>query len=171
MILHVSADGWLGAGGRRFRCVVGRSGIVTDKREGDGGTPAGRYPLREAWYRPDRVNRPQTGLPMRAIDKRDGWCDASGDPAYNCAVRLPYPASAENLWRDDHLYDLFVVIGYNDAPPVAGAGSAIFLHVAPLMGRPTAGCVALAMQDLLDVIGCLNPGDEIEIASPGHAVS
>jgi L,D-peptidoglycan transpeptidase YkuD (ErfK/YbiS/YcfS/YnhG family) len=168
MILHVSADGWLSAGGRRFRCVVGRSGIVTDKREGDGGTPAGRYPLREAWYRSDRVDPPRTGLPIRVIDKRDGWCDAPGDPAYNRAVRLPYSASAENLWRDDHLYDLFVVIGYNDAPPVAGVGSAIFLHVAPPQGRPTAGCVALAMQDLRDVVERLQPGDDIVISLPGE---
>ena len=52
--LTVSADGTCRFGGAVYRCALGRGGIVADKREGDGGTPAGIWPLRRLLYRPDR---------------------------------------------------------------------------------------------------------------------
>jgi L,D-peptidoglycan transpeptidase YkuD (ErfK/YbiS/YcfS/YnhG family) len=141
--------------GLEFRCAVGRSGFRRDKREGDGATPVGRFPLRQVLYRPDRIAPPRTGLPLRTIRCDDGWCDDPADRNYNRLVSLPYPASHERLWRADALYDLVVVIGYNDDPVVAGRGSAIFLHVATDDWAPTAGCVALALPDLVTVIaGC-----------------
>ena len=48
---------------------------------------------------------------------------------YNQQILLQFAGSHEELWRNDSLYDLIVVIGYNDAPALPGAGSAIFLHV------------------------------------------
>ena len=101
------------------------------------------------YYRPDRLPAPQTGLHTVALTPEDGWCDAPGDPRYNRLVTLPYPASAETLWRHDHVYDLIVPLGYNDAPIVAGHGSAIFLHLARPDYAATQGCVALAAEDLL----------------------
>jgi L,D-peptidoglycan transpeptidase YkuD (ErfK/YbiS/YcfS/YnhG family) len=136
----------------RVRRAAGRGGIVLDKREGDGGTPAGIWPLREVLYRPDRLAMPVTRLPVRPLQPYDGWCDAPGDARYNKPVRLPYPASAEQLWRGDHLYDLIVVVGYNDAPVVPGKGSAIFLHLARSDYAPTAGCVAFARRHLLSIL-------------------
>ena len=121
---------WARFGDCRVRCAIGKGGIVSDKREGDGGSPSGRWPLRRLLYRPDRLARPHTGLPIREIAPNDGWCDAPGDPNYNRPVTLPYDASHERLWREDHLYDLVVVLGHNDDPPAPGRGSAIFLHIA-----------------------------------------
>lgn len=95
---------------------------------------------------------PVTKLPVRALAPYDGWCDAPGDSRYNRLVRLPYPASAEQLWRGDHLYDLIVVVGYNDAPVVPGKGSAIFLHLARSDYSPTAGCVAFARGHLFSIL-------------------
>lgn len=135
-----------------FRCALGRSGIRVDKREGDGATPAGVFPLREVLYRADRIARPATALPVRPLEPHDGWCDAPTDARYNKLVRLPYPASAEQLWRADRVYDLIVVVGYNDAPVVPGKGSAIFLHVARPNYAPTAGCVAFARSHLLRIL-------------------
>jgi L,D-peptidoglycan transpeptidase YkuD (ErfK/YbiS/YcfS/YnhG family) len=131
--------------------------------EGDGVTPTGRFVLHRVLYRPDRIALPATGLPTAAIAPDDGWCDAPFDPFYNRPVKLPYPVSAETLWRVDHLYDLIVTLSFNDAPPVPGAGSAIFLHVARFDYGPTQGCIALAQVDLVEAIALLGPGDTISI--------
>jgi L,D-peptidoglycan transpeptidase YkuD (ErfK/YbiS/YcfS/YnhG family) len=102
-------------------------------------------------------------LLVKPIEPHDGWCDDPQDPAYNCAVRIPYPASAERMWRDDELYDLVVVLGYNDAPVVAGAGSAIFLHVARPDYAPTEGCIGLALADLVELLAIVAPGDVVQV--------
>lgn len=142
------ARGWLAAGGVAIPCALGRSGIARRKREGDGVTPRAVMPLRRVWYRPDRGPRPVTGLSVRAIRPGDGWCDAPADRNYNRRVDLPYPASHELMWREDALYDLVVELGWNDDPPRAGLGSAIFMHVARAGFRPTEGCIALREGDL-----------------------
>jgi L,D-peptidoglycan transpeptidase YkuD (ErfK/YbiS/YcfS/YnhG family) len=116
-------------------------------------------------YRPDRLQAPETGLPLRAIDPSDGWCDDPGDAHYNQLVRLPCDSGHERLWRDDGLYDLLAVIGYNDGPVEAGLGSAIFLHVAQPDYGPTEGCVALALPDLQAVLRISRPGDRIVIGA------
>jgi L,D-peptidoglycan transpeptidase YkuD (ErfK/YbiS/YcfS/YnhG family) len=161
--------GTLRFGGLAVPCMVGRSGIVGAKREGDGGTPAGVFALREVRYRPDRLARPSSGLPLFPIAPTDGWSDDPGDAAYNRLVQLPHRGRAESLWRDDHVYDLLAVIGWNDAPVVPGAGSAIFLHVmrhdAAGAPRPTAGCVALQLADLLAVLAAATPATRIRIAA------
>lgn len=129
-----------------------------DKREGDGATPVGRFPLHRLLYRRDRLPAvPATALPASPIARDDGWCDDPGDPAYNRPVRLPFAAGHEKLWREDGLYDLVVVLGHNDDPPVPGLGSAIFLHVARPGYEPTEGCVALALDDLLDLLRVCGP--------------
>jgi len=91
------------------------------------------------------------------IGQNDGWCDAPGDERYNLPVTLPYEASAEHLWREDEVYDLILPLGYNDCPPKAGLGSAIFLHVARPDYEPTAGCVALSREDLLVLVAEVDP--------------
>ena len=150
-------------GSLRFRCAVGRGGIAAVKREGDGVTPAGAWALREVFYRADRVAAPVTGLPLRALKPNDGWCDAPADPNYNRPVRLPYPASAEALWRSDSVYDIIVVAGYNDAPVVPGKGSAIFLHCARSRYQPTAGCVAFAKGDLLKILAMVDSRSRLDV--------
>jgi L,D-peptidoglycan transpeptidase YkuD (ErfK/YbiS/YcfS/YnhG family) len=140
--------GTLSFGPLRLPCALGRSGRRALKREGDGATPIGSFAIREAFYRADRLARPPTALPLRPIGLSDGWCDDPLDRNYNRRVRHPYPTSAERLWRSDHLYDLVVVLGYNDRPRVAGRGSAIFMHVAGPGFAPTAGCIALCLPDL-----------------------
>ena len=165
MIFVATSDGWLDIDGRRVRCALGPAGVVpaAAKREGDGASPAGVWPIREVWYRPDRGPPPAAEIRVRAMTPEDGWCDDPQDPAYNRHVRLPYPASAERLWRDDGVYDIVVVLGHNDDPPVPGLGSAIFLHCAKPDYPPTQGCVALAKADLLEVLKLAGPGDAVEV--------
>lgn len=133
-------------------CAVGRGGVREDKTEGDHATPAGRWPIRRVLYRADRLQRPETAFPCDPLQPDDGWCDAPADPQYNRLVRLPYPAGHERLWRDEEVYDCIVVLGYNDRPVRAGAGSAIFLHIARRDLAPTEGCVALLRGHLLEFL-------------------
>jgi L,D-peptidoglycan transpeptidase YkuD (ErfK/YbiS/YcfS/YnhG family) len=119
--------------------------------------------MRHAYYRADKAMRPKTLLPMRRLRPEDGWCDAARDRNYNRFVRHPYPASAEHLWRADGLYDLVVVLGYNDRPRIAGRGSAVFLHVAKPGLAPTEGCVALRRADLLRLLPHLSKGATLTV--------
>lgn len=150
--------------GRRYRCAHGKGGMRADKREGDGATPIGRFPLRDGYFREDQLARPDSGLAFRPLGQDDLWCDDPADPAYNRAVRAPFDARHETLWRADRIYDVIVPMGYNDNPPVAGLGSAIFLHVAREGYAPTEGCLALALPDLLDCLKLAGPETVIEVS-------
>lgn len=164
MRIKATADGRLRFAGREARCALGPAGVLTKKREGDGATPAGVFPLRRVLYRADRVAPPDTALPVAAIHADDGWCDDPADANYNRPVKLPYPASAEHLLRDDHVYDIVVILGHNDAPPVTGLGSAVFFHLAHADYRPTQGCVAVSEADMRAVLAVCGADAEIEIA-------
>ena len=150
-----------GAGPRP--AAIGRGGIGIKAREGDGVTPLGSFPVRRLLWRADRLAAPRTRLAMAPILADDGWCDAPADPAYNTQVKLPHPASHEALLRADGIYDVVVVLGFNDDPVVAGRGSAIFLHVAREDHGPTEGCIALALTDLLELVERLGPGDILTV--------
>jgi len=160
--LIVAGDGTARWGGRILRCALGRAGISNDKREGDGATPAGIWPIREVLFRADRVAL-ATGLPHAPLKPDDGWCDDPADADYNRRVTLPHRARCESLWRDDGIYDAIAVLGYNEAPVVPGAGSAIFLHVARDDFSPTQGCVALAREDLVAVLREAKTGDAVRV--------
>lgn len=159
-----SAAGRLRFDGMDMACTLGRSGVCAAdrKQEGDGCTPAGSWPVRGVLLRPGRVEAIGIGLPWRWVREGDGWSDDPADPAYNRPVHLPRAFSAESLLRDDDAYDVIVVLGHNDAPPVPGRGSAIFFHLSE--GRPTAGCIAVDKHDMLKLLPMLAPGDIMEIA-------
>ncbi len=162
-----SSTGLLQWSGHKVRCALGRTGVTPAefKREGDGASPIGVWPMRQLFWRADRLARPATGLPAVEIIPEAGWCDDPADPFYNRPVILPYPASHERLWREDHVYDLIVELGYNDGPIIPGNGSAIFLHLAREDFSPTEGCVACSLPDLLALLRDAGPGDELEITA------
>ena len=162
-IIVVPPNGPVHFAGKTYECALGRNGIQAIKQEGDGISPQGTYPLRSVLYRPDRIDPPRTALAVSPIGENDGWCDDPGSPDYNRPIVFPFTASAEHLWRDDHLYDVIVLLGHNDDPVVAGAGSAIFMHVAGDGYSPTEGCVALAREDLLAVLVDCTPDTMIAI--------
>jgi len=166
----------------RFCCAIGKGGLIdaADKREGDNMTPRGTYPLRACYWRPDKLDPPKTALPLVPLRPNMGWCDDPEHVRYNQLVSIPSPPSAalnispthagrvegvqpkpnfssyETLWRDDDCYDLILSIGYNDDPILAGRGSAIFMHIAKPDYSGTEGCVALAKEDLLEVLAMLS---------------
>lgn len=138
--IGVKSNGRLLMGQGSIPCRLGPGGVVANKREGDGATPAGKFRLVRALYR----RRVHILLPARPIRKDDIWCDASGHSQYNRPARLPFAPSHEKLWREDHLYDLVFVLDYNLRPRAQGRGSAIFFHLARDGSSATAGCVAIS---------------------------
>jgi L,D-peptidoglycan transpeptidase YkuD (ErfK/YbiS/YcfS/YnhG family) len=135
-----------------FRVALGRCGVGIHKVEGDGATPVGVLPLRRVLYRLDRLRAPDCAVPIEPISDADAWCDDPMHRDYNRLVRLPHEARYEELWRQDGLYDVVGVLGWNDTSVDRGRGSAIFLHVARQDYGPTAGCVALALPELVQVL-------------------
>lgn len=147
--------------GRTFPCTIGKGGIRSDKREGDGATPRGIHRITGLLYRPDRLTAPAPwAMPIR---KDDLWSDAPNDPAYNSLVRAPYAASHESLRRADPLYDMVLLTDWNwpDAQP--GKGSAIFLHQYRRKGYPTEGCIAFRRDHLRWIATRAVPGTRLII--------
>jgi L,D-peptidoglycan transpeptidase YkuD (ErfK/YbiS/YcfS/YnhG family) len=156
-------QGWLIAGHFVLPVALGRSGIRANKREGDGGTPRGRFRLVRLWWRSDRAIRPATHLPTRPIAPGDSWCEDPADRHYNRQVRLFDNQPGDRLRRQDNLYDYIVELDHNTRPRIAGRGSAVFIHIARPGFAPTAGCVALAAPRLRWLLSRLGPKTRILI--------
>ena len=159
---------------RVYNCSLGKNGVSSSKVEGDGCSPAGTYPLRQGYYRKDRIGEGPFAPPFLLMNQTtpiDGWCDDPLDVVnYNKYVTLPFQGSHEDLWlTDSAAYDLMLVIGYNDDPVIVGKGSAIFFHVTETFG-PTAGCVALSLGDMQEVLSQLTPDNAFITILPAAAV-
>jgi L,D-peptidoglycan transpeptidase YkuD (ErfK/YbiS/YcfS/YnhG family) len=157
------ARGWLVAGPLRFACALGPAGIVRDKREGDGATPAGRFRILWGYNRPDRRHPPTGGVPLRPMRRDQGWCEDPKSGRYNRPVRLPASDCTDRMRRDDDLYDLVFVLDHNFTRRSKGRGSAIFFHLARQGLTPTAGCVAISAADMRKLAPRLARGAEMWI--------
>jgi L,D-peptidoglycan transpeptidase YkuD (ErfK/YbiS/YcfS/YnhG family) len=155
--------GWLRAGSFSAPVALGRGGVKANKREGDGGTPRGLFHPLRLWWRADRFPRPQSRLPIRRITPGVAWCEDPANRNYNRPVSRSANELGDRLWRDDDLYDVFIEIDYNVRPRVAGRGSAVFIHIARPGLAPTAGCVALKRQHLLQLVRRISPRTRILI--------
>lgn len=133
-------------------CALGFGGIAVKQIEGDGITPVGDFALLNVMVRSDRQALPKTKLSVSTINNCDGWCDDPTSSDYNCLVKLPYSGSHEKLFRSDGLYDIIIDIDYNRKAPITGKGSAIFIHIAQPTYRPTKGCVAIALDDIIELL-------------------
>ena len=159
-----NTKGLLSYGARTIPCALGRSGLGPIKLEGNGVTPLMTTRFLYGFYRPDREKRPASALPFQPLKNTMGWCDDSDHPAYNRLVTLPFSPSHENMWRDDQLYDLVIVLDINIAPRARRRGSALFMHVARQGYGPTEGCIALDKADLRHLLGYLSPDTRLTIS-------
>lgn len=132
--------------GQHFPCTIGKGGLTTDKREGDGATPKGTLSIIGMFYRPDRIKKPASWA--QPIGPRDLWSDDLNDTHYNHHVRAPYAFSHEKLRRADPLYDLVILTDWNWPQATSGKGSAIFVHQWRRQGYPTEGCIAFRRDHL-----------------------
>ena len=149
------SQGLLSVCGSVFPCALGRAGISSSKREGDGATPLAAMRLMSGYYRSDHANVRAAQLEMRPIDATLGWCEVPGDRNYNRPVKVPYAASHETMRRKDRLYDYCLVLDWNISMRRRGRGSAIFFHLARPDFSPTQGCVAVTrtvMERLLPLV-------------------
>jgi len=156
-----------------WQAETGAGHLRDVRREGDGSTPTGVYPLGATIYgnnaNPDGLHEPYHHLVCG-----DWWDEDPYSPRYNrfvhvpCGSTPPFASWSEALWTERTAYRYFVVIDFNVDPTVAGPnapGSGIFLHA--WIGAPTQGCVALPLPDLLAVLRWLRPADHpvIEIGT------
>lgn len=162
---ETATTGRLSFAGEEYPCTLGRAGVIdpSQKKEGDGKTPLGIYPLRQLIWRADRAAKPETKLPAEELTPETGWCEDPAHADYNTRITLPHSSVHDRMTREDHLYDYVVVIGYNDDPVIPGKGSAIFMHLAREDRTPTAGCVGLSKNDLLAVLKNCGKSTKIEI--------
>ncbi|MBC7282464.1 L,D-transpeptidase family protein [Hoeflea sp.] len=147
-----------------FPAALGRGGISSFKREGDGCTPRAPMAVLGGFRRGGMLTPDGSGIALFRTGARDGWCDAPMHAAYNRYVRLPFSASHETLLRTDALYDFGFVLDWNFVSRRRGAGSAIFLHVARPGYAPTEGCIALKRQDMLRLMPFLRRGTILRVA-------
>ena len=146
---------------KQFQCSIGKSGFSKNKKEGDGCTPVGTFYIENVYYRADKIRTLETNINKVRINKIDGWCDDPTQKEYNQLIRFPYNFSAEELYRDDSLYNIVCVLNYNTNPIIPGLGSAIFIHVANDEYASTEGCIALKQEDLTFLLGLIDKDTEI----------
>lgn len=146
-----------------YKCSFGKNGFIKNKCEGDNKTPIGKWKLNRLFYRSDKIKLPNTQLPALKIQENMGWCDDIKSDCYNQLIKLPFDYSCEKMWRNDDLYDIVIELDYNVNNPVKGKGSAIFLHIAKPDYSGTEGCIAINIDDMLEILPNLNTQTIIDI--------
>jgi L,D-peptidoglycan transpeptidase YkuD (ErfK/YbiS/YcfS/YnhG family) len=156
---------WVASGGP-FPARVGHNGIRKNRREGDGTTPIGTFPIGRVMY----GNDPNPGVKFRYKRLRcgDWWVEDPSSPAYNtfqhvrCGARPPFRTTTPGMWEERTAYSHLAVVEFNMDPIVPGRGSGIFLHAQT--GGPTNGCISLRRADLVRVLRWLTPSAAPQIA-------
>ena len=145
-----------------FKCAVGKSGIVLNKKEGDNATPSGTFSLGSLYYREDRVTKPLTKITTKIIKKNMGWCDDPKSKHYNKEILINKKIEHEKLFKKDNSYNYLIVIKYNYKKTIPYKGSAIFIHLTTNY-KKTAGCISLKEKDFLVLTKLLSKKTKIKI--------
>ena len=85
----------------KAKCVVGKRGIGSKKKEGDFVTPRGEFKIKYILYRKDRVKF-TTKLKKKVIKKSMGWCDDPKSKYYNKLIKLPFIYKHEKLYKKEN---------------------------------------------------------------------
>ena len=136
----------------RFKCFLGKNGVTYNKKEGDFKTPEGFFSLRYVMYRSDKIKKPKTRLPIYIIKKNHVCCNDPKNHNYNKIFETKNLDLGERLWRKDILYNILIVIGYNDNPIIKDKGSAIFLHLSKKNITSTKGGIALEKKNMINLL-------------------
>ena len=162
-MIIIKKTGYLQYKNLKFRCALGKAGIKKKEKEGDNVTPKGIFKITSMYYRHDRIKNIITAVKKIKIKKNMGWCDDPDSHFYNQQISLPNKFGHEKLYRNDHLYDLILVINYNTNPIIKNKGSAIFIHIAKKNYKKTKGCIALKKKHLIELISKIKKNTKIKI--------
>ena len=135
-MITVFRNGELHYKNKVYRCALGKNGIIKEKKEGDGFTPSGIFSLGSLYYRPDRIKKINSFFKPIPIKSNMFWSDYPDSKYYN---------------------------NCNNCLILKNKGSAIFIHLAKKNFSPTAGCIALKKNCLLDILKYLKTTDKIKI--------
>ena len=124
------------------------------KKEGDLITPKGIFKVVKIFYRSDKLKKVRSGIPIVEIQKKYKWCTDPRSHYYNSLLTKKINCVYEDLYRDDDLYDLVLVLNYN-LTKIKYKGSAIFIHCRSK--KFTEGCLAIRKNDLLFIVKGLTP--------------
>ena len=147
----------------QFRCCIGKKGLRKNKKEGDKSTPIGKFKLNRIFYRPDQIKKFNCKVKKIKIKKNMGWCDDPISKKYNRLIKTSNKIKHEKLYRRDNKYDILIELDYNLKKTIPFAGSAIFLHLTKNY-KPTAGCIAINLNDMRILIKILDKNNLIEIS-------
>jgi L,D-peptidoglycan transpeptidase YkuD (ErfK/YbiS/YcfS/YnhG family) len=142
-----------------YTARVGWNGLRVNRREGDGTTPIGTFPLLPHMY--GTASNPGVAFRYTRLRCGDWWVEDPRSHAYNtfqrvgCGVRPPFKVTTPDMSKSPEAYAFLAVIGFNMHPVVPGRGSGIFLHVQ--VSSSTNGCVSLPRAQLLRVLRWLRP--------------
>jgi L,D-peptidoglycan transpeptidase YkuD (ErfK/YbiS/YcfS/YnhG family) len=143
---------------------LGRRGMAPawEKREGDGRTPTGIYPLQQAFGYAASVN---TRMSYHQLQPDDVWVDDVQSPDYNRLVKCgdTHAMSFEAMFSERVAYRYGLVVAYNTHPVIKGLGSAIFVHVQKGKGIPTSGCVSVNKRAMIKILSWLDPSQKPQI--------
>ena len=163
MNIKIKNNGYLILNNFKIKCLLGKRGIKTKKKEGDNITPKGTFSIGTLYYRKDRVNKFKTSLKKKIIKKTMGWCHDPKSTFYNKEVFFTSKKFCERIYRSDKKYDLLLVIKYNIQPTIPGKGSAIFLHLTSNFKKKTSGCIAITNKNFYKILKYINPKSKIKI--------
>ena len=152
MKILVKRSGLLKISQYYFQCNLGKNGVTFNKKEGDDKTPLGTFPLNFVMYRSDRISKPKTNLKIINIKKNHVCCDDPKDLNYNKIFQTNNINISEKLWRNDSLYDILIVIGYNYNQVIKNKGSAIFLHLNKKNYNSTKGCISIKKENMIKLL-------------------
>ncbi len=131
---------------------VGSNGVTYDMYEGGYASPAGLFPVGEAFY---IYEQPATGLSSFQITEDTYWVDDPDSAYYNQRVdgrKNKDWNSAEHMIDYASSYEYGFVVDYNTDAEY-NKGSAIFFHISD---DPTAGCIGTSRDDVLLYLSALD---------------
>lgn len=162
---------WLSVGDSA-PCALGRQGLglgrglaltlpLPPKREGDGRTPAGLFPLAEAfgYATPDAAKTRGVRLPYVEVADRTACVTDPTSPLFGHIVGPDKRGTVrqDRMYRADGANRWGVVIGHNRADVDPAAGSCVFINVRVAGGPPTGGSIGIPEAAAAGLVAWLDP--------------